>query len=79
MTKLTGHFDGKVIVPDDPSKLKPDQIVTIEGEPADQKFGTVEYLLSQPFDPMPKEDAEEMLRAIEEGCERIEPERDVQF
>ena len=79
MTKITGHFDGKVIIPDDPARLKPNQKVSIEGEPADADFGTLGYILRHMTDPMPAEDAEEMRRAIEEAFETIGPEPDVQL
>ena len=79
MTKVTGHFDGKVVVPDEPDKLKPNQSVTIEGEPADPEFGTLQYVYSRMSNPMPRDVAEKMLRDIEEACERIDPEPDVRF
>jgi hypothetical protein len=79
MTKVTGHFDGKVVVPDEPDKLKPNQSVTIEGEPADPEFGTLEYVWKNMKDPLPDADAKQMLKAIEEACEQIDPESDVRF
>jgi len=36
MVKLNAHFDGKVIVPDEPLALKPNQRVRIQVEPIDQ-------------------------------------------
>lgn len=36
MVKLNAHFDGKVIVPDEPVALKPNQRVRIQIEPIDQ-------------------------------------------
>ena len=36
MVKFNGHFDGKVIVPDEPLALKPNQRVRIQVEPIDQ-------------------------------------------
>ena len=79
VTKVTGHFDGKVVTPEDASKLKPNQRVTIEGEPADPEFGTVGYILRHLTDPLSDEDARDMLRAIEEAFETVGPEPDVQF
>ena len=36
MVQLNAHFDGKVIVPDEPLALKPNQRVRIQVEPIDQ-------------------------------------------
>lgn len=36
MVQLNAHFDGKVIVPDEPLPLKPNQRVRIHVEPIDQ-------------------------------------------
>lgn len=36
MVHLNAHFDGKVIVPDEPLPLKPNQRVRIQVEPIDQ-------------------------------------------
>jgi hypothetical protein len=36
MVKLNAHFDGKVIVPDEPLALKPNQRARIQVEPIDQ-------------------------------------------
>lgn len=36
MAQLNAHFDGKVIVPDEPLALKPNQRVRIQVEPIDQ-------------------------------------------
>lgn len=36
MVRLNAHFDGKVIVPDEPLALKPNQRVRIQVEPIDQ-------------------------------------------
>jgi hypothetical protein len=36
MVKLNAHFDGKVIVPDEPLALKPNQRVRIQVEPIDE-------------------------------------------
>lgn len=35
MVRLNAHFDGKVIVPDEPLALKPNQRVRIQVEPID--------------------------------------------
>ncbi len=36
MVQIDAHFDGKVIVPDEPLALKPNQRVRIQVEPIDQ-------------------------------------------
>jgi hypothetical protein len=36
MVKLNAHFDGKVIVPDEPLALKPNQRLRIQVEPIDE-------------------------------------------
>jgi hypothetical protein len=36
MVSVNAHFDGKVIVPDEPLALKPNQRVRIQVEPIDQ-------------------------------------------
>jgi hypothetical protein len=36
MVKLNAHFDGKVLVPDEPLALKPNQRVRIQVEPIEQ-------------------------------------------
>ena len=80
MTQVKGHFDGRVIVPKDARKLKPNQTVTITGEPADPEFGTAAYVARlMERDPLSDEDAELMRRAIEEDCERIDAEPDINF
>ena len=76
---IKGHFDGKVIVLDEPVRLAPNQSVQVTFEEADPAFGTVEYVIRHLASPLPDEDAEEMRRAIEECCERIDPEPDVHF
>lgn len=79
MTRITGHFDGKVVIPDDPARLKPDQKVSIEGEAAEADFGTLAYIWRHMSDPLPTADAQEMLRAIKDAFDQIDPEPDVQF
>ncbi|MBI2431433.1 MAG: hypothetical protein HYV26_01005 [Candidatus Hydrogenedentes bacterium] len=36
MVRLNAHFDGKVIVPDEPLALKPNQRLCIQVEPLDE-------------------------------------------
>jgi hypothetical protein len=79
VTKITGHFDGRVVTPDDASRLKPNQSVTIEGVPADPDFGTLGYVWRHMMDPLPHEDAQQMLQDIEQACENVDPESDVRL
>ena len=78
---LKGHFNGSVVVLDEPGKLALNQRVKVivEEDSVSPKFGTLAYMRENFKNPMPREDAEEMMRIIEEGCERIEEERDVRF
>ncbi len=78
MTKILGHFDGKVVVPSDAGKLRANQTVTIMGEPSDPEFGTAQFVASRmALNPISDDDAEQMRQAIEEDCERIEPDPDI--
>jgi len=43
MVKLNAHFDGKVIVPDEPLSLKPNQRVRIHIEPIDQPLSQSDF------------------------------------
>lgn len=44
---VNGHFDGKVIVPDEPLDLAPNQAVTVEIHPVEEgKHARVEQALS---------------------------------
>ena len=87
---IKGHFDGKVVVLDEPVRLAPNQPVhvtfeeaadpTISGEAADPAHGTAAYVARvMQSDPLSDEDAEQMRQAIEEDCERIDAEPDVNF
>ena len=84
MTTLRGHFDGKVIVPDEPVDLPRDQQLVINVTPAEGSekpaHGTIEYIVERMKNSrISDEDAELMRTAIEEACERIEPAPDVNF
>jgi hypothetical protein len=79
---LKGHFDGRAIIPEGPVDLPRDRrlIIQIDTAPTQAEeepaFGTAAYLAKH-LDPMSDEDADEMRRAIEEECERIEPDPDI--
>ena len=80
MSAIRGHFNGKVIVLDEPANLRPNQRVTVSPEPeqVDPGFGTAAYVAREMAkNPISDEDAELMRRAIEEDCERIEPDSDI--
>ncbi|HVT88223.1 MAG TPA: hypothetical protein VHD56_05180 [Tepidisphaeraceae bacterium] len=81
MSAIRGHFDGKVIVLDEPANLRPNQRVTIspESESPDPEFGTVGYVVKHLGSPISDEDAREMSKAIEEAFGQIEPEDDVEL
>jgi hypothetical protein len=80
MTKLTGHFDGKVIVPDEPVNLPMNArlVIHVEPEPGGvdvlppgKTLGAmVEAARRADFD---KQSLREMNAAIEEGCEQVDP------
>jgi hypothetical protein len=81
---LTAHFDGRVIVPDQPVDLPQHErlVVTVrawQGD-AEPQHGTTEFVLRQiGNNPMSDEDAQIMRAAIEEACERIDPDPDVEL
>jgi hypothetical protein len=72
---LKGHFDGKVIVPDEPVALPIDQplIVRVDtipaGSPAPGVAGADLLRFAGTID---STDLEQMKTAIDEGCERVE-------
>lgn len=47
MVSFNAHFDGKVIVPDEPLSLKPNQRLRIQVEPIDDPLQTKRILGSQ--------------------------------
>jgi len=70
MTTLTGHFDGKVIVPNEPVDLPQGEnlIIHIErSSKSDPEFGSLEYVRSHMKSKISDEDAEQMRNAIEEA------------
>jgi DNA helicase TIP49 (TBP-interacting protein) len=68
---IRAHFDGKVFVPTGPVALRKDQVVDIEIHEADVNPppGSPAALLKvmRESTPISAEDAEELLRVIEEG------------
>lgn len=83
MTTLRGHFDGKVIVPDEPVDLPRDQELVINVTAAEREepaHGTALYIAQRMQNHrISDEDAEAMRRAIEEACEQIDPPPQVDF
>jgi hypothetical protein len=75
MTTLTGHFDGKVIVPDGPVTLPLNKRLLIRVEPVTTPPGTPadEFLRAIRDMNMSQADLREMEQAIEEYCERVDP------
>jgi hypothetical protein len=71
MTTFTEHFDGKVIVPDQTLRLRTDQRLIVHVEPED--VGTPGESLRKYAGTIGKEDADQMQKAIEEGCEQVNP------
>lgn len=78
---IRGHFDGKVVVLDEPASLRLNQRVNImpEPEPATQAFGSLAYILSRQTYPLADEDAAEMISAIEQACEHVDADSDFQL
>jgi hypothetical protein len=76
MTRLVAHFDGKVIVPDEPVDLPRNQklIVHVEPESVGRPRGTSgrEFLEAVKKVKISHEDLAEMNKAIEEGCEQVD-------
>ena len=74
--RLTGHFDGKVIVPDEPVDLPLDQqlVLHVETAPSLSAAGTPgdEFLRAIQELTIPPDDLAQIERAIEAGCERVD-------
>jgi hypothetical protein len=79
MTILTGHYDGKVIVPDGPVDLPLNQRLVIRAHPAaiqhQRPTGTSgpEFLRAVREMKIGEQDLREMEEAIERFCERVDP------
>ena len=81
MIAIKGHFDGRVIVPDEPVDLPRNQPLIVRVEPADTAAPDVPTSTPPgvpgaallPFaGTLSADEARAMLEAIEEGCERID-------
>ncbi|HMB95773.1 MAG TPA: hypothetical protein VKK61_07015 [Tepidisphaeraceae bacterium] len=74
---LTAHFDGKVIVPNAPVDLPMDTelIIDVRQATKDLPEGTLgeDFIAAARKLNFSTEDLEQMERAIEEGCERVDP------
>lgn len=84
MTKtLHAHFDGKFLVPEIPIDLPLNErlIIEVRPEEADEpKLGTAAFVYKHIADKaISEENAELMRNAIEDACERINPESPVDF
>jgi hypothetical protein len=79
MRTVRGHFDGKVVVLDEPASFLPNEAVTVTSAngSAETEHGTVEYFLKHMSEPIDDQSAEEMRRAVEEAFGQVEAERDV--
>ena len=77
MVAIKGHFDGKVIVPDEPLDLPRNQkliihVQTVGGEQPALK-GVKGSSLFEFGGTIDREDLDRMSKAIEEGCEQVDP------
>lgn len=75
MTKtFTGHFDGRVIVPEQPTDLPRNErlVVTVRFGASPLPPPTPGSELLKFSGTLSKEEADEQRRIIEEGCERID-------
>lgn len=72
MTKLTGHFDGKVLVPDQPVDLPTNERLVIHVEP-ERKATTLKEMLDLAEKlGFSRQDIREMNEAIEQDCEQVD-------
>ena len=77
MTRLTAHFDGKVIVPDEPVNLPTNKKLIIHVEAEDEQPRTRgvsgrQFLEAVRTVKISHDDIVRMNSAIEDGCERID-------
>jgi hypothetical protein len=76
--RLTGRFDGKVIVLDGPVDLPRDQDLVLHVEAVAPKNAQLtgmpgdEFVRAVQEMKIPVEDLDEIAQAIEDGCERID-------
>lgn len=70
MTRLTGHYNGKVIVPDEALDLPQGQRLTIQIQALPKATTLTDWIeLAEKLN-FSKEDLHEMSQAIEESCDR---------
>jgi hypothetical protein len=76
MVAIRDHFDGKVIVPDEPLDLPPNQRLIVHLEPvasaAPELSGVPGQALLRFAGSLGPEEAWQISAAIDEGCERID-------
>ncbi|MDB5298080.1 MAG: hypothetical protein JWO31_4063 [Phycisphaerales bacterium] len=75
MLAIRGHFDGKVLVPDEPVEFPSGQRLIIRLEPdapVPPLQGTPGTALLPFVGTMSAEEAAQMMRDIEEGCGRVD-------
>ncbi len=82
MTRIKAHFDGKVIVPDEPIDLPADTRLIITVAPAETNgtlaHGTVGFIQEHMKGRELADDEADLMKAmIEEHCERIDPDPNV--
>ena len=80
MVAMRGHFDGKVIIPDEPLNLPVNQRLLFSVVPEMQLppgLSGAELLDALKQVNIPQEDLDRMEKAIEESCERIDDDQDV--
>lgn len=77
MVAIKGHFDGKVIVPDDPVNLPTGRCFTFHVDPhetpAPGPVGVTGASLLRFAGMIPAEELDAMAQAIEQDCERADP------
>jgi hypothetical protein len=72
---IRAHFDGKVFVPDEPVDLQPQQAVVVHLEGTDHSHrprGTPFSEIQDLVGTLPREDAEEMTRIINDEFGHVE-------
>lgn len=76
MVAIRAHFDGKVLVPDEPLTLQAGQrlLIRIESEDArPSPRGVPGASLLSFAGSLSREEAEQMMRDIDEGCGKVDP------
>jgi len=72
MVAFKGHFDGRVIIPSEPVQLPPGRELVFRVDEPQLPKGTPGRDLLKYAGTISQADAQEMLKAIEEECERID-------